>query len=85
MCGLFPCIPILEVFIFYFFNEKYIAGWGFKFYYVPCPGALQYTLLTYDVFLVIYLSIFVAVVVVGFPLFNDFKRRNQRFPKAVIL
>ena len=28
MFGLFPCIPILGVFIFYFFDKEGITGWG---------------------------------------------------------
>ena len=45
MCGLFPYIPILGVFIFYFFYKKGITGWGFKFYYGKYPGQLHLSLL----------------------------------------
>ena len=34
MWELFPCIPILGVFIFYCFNKKGITRWGFRF--LPC-------------------------------------------------
>ena len=42
MCGLFPCAPILEVFIFIFLIKKVSRDEGSDFYHALCPGSLQY-------------------------------------------
>ena len=42
MCRVFPCIPILKVFIFL---KKVSRDGGSDFYHDSCPGLLQYTLL----------------------------------------
>ena len=42
MCRLFPCIPILKVFIFL---KKVSCDEGSRFYHVSCPRQQQKTLL----------------------------------------